>query len=371
MIAGPILPRTADGLWEAIRKDPERLEHGLRVIRRELVLHAGLAPAGRSGPADEGLVIDAVGADAVGAPVLFFVAQIEQDRCLPARISEACDWFARNASMLTPILDGDGVRLDLAARVFVVGFEFTASCLDRLALLAQISAAGGRSAVDVSAFRIEGMVLDGVHHVGVARVLGGGGDARLAAAEGSEVGKRCEQLAELLECLDPELTQDAERFARTWRCQGTTILRLERNARRLRAVVPGHGGVEIVHEEDLTDACDLAMRRYLHVVRGEGVLEGEDRSQGEEFDLDDGVEPSGHGVERFRSGRHVAAEDGIETDELDAFFADDDEAKGAAARGDVRLDRGLRRGDSLDRVADPLRRGGSIRAHDGKSGSKG
>ena len=90
------------------------------------------------------------------------------------------------------------------------------------------------------------MGLDGVHHIGVARVLGAGGDVRLAAAEGSEVGKRCEQLAELLECLDPELTQDAERFARTWRCQGTTILRLERNARRLRAVVPGHGVVEIV-----------------------------------------------------------------------------------------------------------------------------
>ncbi|MDA0372677.1 MAG: hypothetical protein O2865_02725 [Planctomycetota bacterium] len=358
MIAGPILPRTADGLWEAIRKDPERLEHGLRVIRRELVLHAGLGPAGRGGSSEEGLVIDAVGADAVGAPVLFFVAQIEQDRCIPARIAEACDWFARNASMLTPILDGDGVRLDLAARVFVVGFEFTASCLDRLALLAQISAAGGRSPVDVSAFRIEGMVLDGVHHIGVARVLGAGGDVRLAAAEGSEVGKRCEQLAELLECLDPELTQDAERFARTWRCQGTTILRLERNSRRLRAVVPGHGVVEIVHEEDLTDACDLAMRRYLTVVRGE------------DGDLDEGVDPAEPEVERFQSVRRVESEDGIEADELDVFFAEDNEVKGAASRGDVQLSRGMRRGESFDRVSDPLRRGGSVRAQDGKSSPK-
>ncbi|MGA1525581.1 MAG: hypothetical protein ACO4CZ_16570, partial [Planctomycetota bacterium] len=186
------------------------MERGLRVVRRELVLHASLGVGACAGAEGEGLVIDALGADAVGAPVLLFIAQLEQDRCLPARISEATEWFARNAAMLTPILDGDGVRLDLPARVFVVGFEFTASCMERLSALSQAAGAGRCTRADVSAFRVEGLVLDGVHHVGVARVLGGAGDGRLRAPAESELGKRCEQLAELLECLDPELTQDGE-----------------------------------------------------------------------------------------------------------------------------------------------------------------
>ncbi len=339
MIAGPILPRTADGLWEAIRKDPERLERGLRVVRRELVLHAGLGTGGAAIPAGDGLVIDALGADAVGAPVLLFVAQIEQDRCLPARIAEAREWFARNAPMLTPILDGDGVRLDLPARVFVVGFEFTASCLERLSLLAQLAAAGGREPADVSAFRVEGLILDGVHHIGVARVLGGEGDIRLGAPEASEVSKRCEQLAELLECLDPELTQDAERFARTWRCQGTTILRLERDARHLRAQIPGEGAVDLIHEEDLADACDLAMRRYLTVVRGEDAVVR--------------VEPDSRA-----GGPRAAADLGVEAEEFGAFFENVD--AGPAPRGRAPLGRGLRRGGDRGAGSDPLRRGGSL-----------
>ncbi|MGA1033661.1 MAG: hypothetical protein ACO3S6_06350, partial [Aquiluna sp.] len=102
---------------------------------------------------------------------------------------------------------------------------------------------------------------------------GGEGDIRLGAPEASEVGKRCEQLAELLECLDPELTQDAERFARTWRCQGTTILRLERDARHLRAQIPGEGAVDLIHEEDLADACLFLLENYdssEHVNVGSG-----------------------------------------------------------------------------------------------------
>jgi hypothetical protein len=336
MIAGPILPRTADGLWEAIRKDPERLERGLRVVRRELVLHAGLAPAARGVSGEDGLVIDALGADAVGAPVLLFVAQIDQDRCLPARIAEAGEWFARNASMLAPILDGDGVRLDLPARVFVVGFDFTASCLERLSILARMAATGGKSPTDVSAFRVEGMVLDGVHHMGVARVLGGEGDARLGAVEGSEVGKRCEQLAELLDCLDPDLTMDTERFARTWRCQGTTILRLERGARRLRAVIPGEGGVEILQEEDLAEACDLAMRRYLTVVRGEDAVMRVEAEGSEGADL----------------RRRGSSDDGVEAEEFSAFFEDGDDELRAASRSEAPLGRGLLRGGNRDRAAD-------------------
>jgi hypothetical protein len=343
MIAGPILPRRADGLWEAIRKDPERLERGLRVVRRELVLHASLGVGACGGAEGEGLVIDALGADAVGAPVLLFIAQLEQDRCLPARISEATEWFARNAAMLTPILDGDGVRLDLPARVFVVGFEFTASCMERLSALSQAAGAGRCTPADVSAFRVEGLVLDGVHHVGVARVLGGAGDGRLRAPAESELGKRCEQLAELLECLDPELTQDGEPYARTWRCQGTTILRLERDARRVRAVIPTEGEVELLQEEDLADACDLAMRRYLTVVRGEDAV----------------VRIESDPVE---SGQRARREAGVEVKEFSSFF--EGAVEEPAPRGEAPLGRGVRRGDAGVGGANVHRRGGSARAAD-------
>jgi hypothetical protein len=277
MIAGPILPRTADGLWDAVRRDPERLERGLRLVRRELVLDGAPgvrdgAPGvrdGSPGAAAGALVVDALGADAVGAPVLLFVALIDRDRHLPARIADAREWFARNASMLAPILDGSGVRVDLPARVFVIGFEFSEACLTRLRREAGQPREGRLG--EVAAFRVEGLFVDGVRHVGVVQVLGDAAGVDLGADPESPLAQRARQLGELLAHVDPDLVADGDRYSRVWRLDGTTVIRVERDARRLYAVIPDGGVLELAGDDDVAEACDLAMRRYLAIVRGELV----------------------------------------------------------------------------------------------------
>jgi hypothetical protein len=284
MIAGPILPRTADGLWDAVRRDPERLERGLRLVRRELVLggSSGVFDGvpgvfdgvpgvhdGSPGAAAGALVVDALGADAVGAPVLLFVALIDRDRHLPARIADAREWFARNASMLAPILDGSGVRVDLPARVFVIGFEFSEACLTRLRREAEQPREGRLG--EVAAFRVEGLFVDGVRHVGVVQVLGDAAGVDLGADPESPLAQRARQLADLLAHVDPDLVADGDRYSRVWRLDGTTVIRVERDARRLYAVIPDGGVLELAGDDDVAEACDLAMRRYLAIVRGELV----------------------------------------------------------------------------------------------------
>lgn len=289
MIAGPILPRTVDGLWESVRQDPGRLERGLRIVRRELVLEGGL-------------VVDALAADAVGAPVLLFVAMVDRDRQLPGRIAEARAWFARNASLLAPVLEGLGVRADVPPRIFVVGFEFTESCLERLR---------EDAADDLAVFRIEGLYVDGVRHVGAVRVLGSTGDAALGAEAHSTPAGHARRLAELLQRLDPDLAVDGDRYSRTWRLDGTTVIRLERDARRLRAVVPGEDEVELWSGDEVVEAFDSAMRRYLAILDGQAEPEEPPALVG-----------AGSGTER-----HGAALGDFDTevtpDEFEAFFADD------------------------------------------------
>lgn len=296
MIAGPILPRTADGLWEAVRHDPGRLERGLRIVRKELVLEGGLA-------------VDALAADAVGAPVLMFLALIDRDRDLPGRIAEARDWFARNAAVLAPILEGAGLRTDLPPRVFVVGFELSAGCIDRLRREAR---------PEDGVFRIEGLYIDGVRHVGAVRILGesggGSGNAALCAPPGGAIGARARRFSDLLQRLDPDLVVDGDRYSRTWRLDGTTVLRLERDARSLCATVPGLEVREILGDEDVVEVFDVAMRRYLAVL--DGTAEPESVPALEPA-RPAGAAPARAGLARATGNTEVTA------DEFEAFFADD------------------------------------------------
>ena len=98
MIAGPILPRTAEGLWSVVQDDPGRVEHGLELLRRELQL-------------EDGLRIDALAADASGRPVLVFGSMVEHDHGLPARIADTVAWFARSGPIVRAMLDGARVLL--------------------------------------------------------------------------------------------------------------------------------------------------------------------------------------------------------------------------------------------------------------------
>ena len=246
MIAGPILPRTAEGLWSVVQDDPGRVEHGLEFLRRDLQL-------------EDGLRIDALAADAAGRPVLVFASMVEHDHALPARLADTVAWFARSGPIVRALLDGARVRLEIAPRVLVVGFEFTERCLARL-----------RADVDhdLVVVRVDAMRVAGRTHVGTTVVHASQRhhDAGLAAIASGEVAPRVARLADLLARLDEDLAIDGDRFARTWRCDGVPIVRLERAARSVIAAVPGHRPIALAHDEAVDEVVDLASRRYLGIV---------------------------------------------------------------------------------------------------------
>ncbi|MFO1053176.1 MAG: hypothetical protein U1F36_13265 [Planctomycetota bacterium] len=284
MIAGPILPRTTEGLWSVVQDDAGRVEHGLVVIRRDLVL-------------DGGLTIDALAADAAGRPVLLFLSLVEDDHALPARIAEARAWFARSAAMLREVVDGFRIRLDLPPRVIAIGFEFTERCLARLS-----SDDDELMLVRVDAVRVAGRV-----HVGTVVVRGaetGAWTDRLAARDDVA---RVNRFVDLMQRLDDRMSIEGDRFARTWRCDGMPIASLHRETRAVHASVPGHATVALCSDEAVEDAVDLATRRYL------GVLLGSDDSP-IAF-----VEPEQGPV----TTREVVDAAEVTADEYEAFFADD------------------------------------------------
>ena len=177
MIAGPILPRTAEGLWRVVPDVPGRIEHGLRLLRLDLELDGGVKTA-------------ALAPDASGRPVLMFGSLVEHDHGLPARIGDALAWFRRSALMLQTLVDGVRVRLDLPPRVLVVGFEFTERCLSRLR---------GDDSTDLLVVRIDAVRVGGRDHVGAVVVHGADdlGNAWLAALANGEPASRVERFADL------------------------------------------------------------------------------------------------------------------------------------------------------------------------------
>ena len=291
MIAGPILPRTAEGLWNVVQDDASRIEHGMVLVRADLVLEGGLR-------------IDALAADAAGRPVLVFLSMVESDHALPARIREARDWFARSALMLREVVAGFRLRLDLAPRVVVVGFEFTERCLGRLGLDGD---------VDLMVVRVDALRIAGRVHVGTVVVHGASQTEAtwLSALPRGESHVKVSRFTDLLHRLDDHLSIDGDRFARTWRCDGVPIARLERAARDVLALVPGHGPIVLSSDEAVDQAVDLASRRYLGVLAGHG-------------DAD-------HGAAAVRAPAHVSSgglptstESEVTPDEYEAFFTDDD-----------------------------------------------
>ncbi|MBI5851856.1 MAG: hypothetical protein HZB39_12650 [Planctomycetes bacterium] len=294
MIAGPILPRTAEGLWRVVQDDPSRVEHGLELLRFDLEL-------------EDGVHIDALAADAAGRPVLMFCAMVEVDHALPARIADARAWFTRSVALVRSLLDGARVRLDLPPRVVVVGFEFTERCLARLRTFAD---------VDLVVVRVDAVRVGGRTHVGTVVVhhSGASDDTTLAALACGDTASRVLRLGDLLSRLDPAFAIDGDRFARTWRCDGVPIVLVMRAARQVVAVVPGHTPVALEHDDAVDDVVDLASRRYLGIVAG----------------WDDTPAVAPHGFEiRDREARDIppaarrAAEAEVTAAEYDAFFADE------------------------------------------------
>ncbi len=250
MIAGPILPRNADSLWRLVREDPDQIEQGLRLVRGELALESGVA-------------IDSIAADAAGRAVLVFVATLEEDQKLPGRVAEARAWFQRNARMLDRVLAADGLDLSPPIRALVIGFDFTATCLDRLRDLADDG---------LSVLRVEGFRLEGELHVGVQPLLATERAVQtvdafalpptLTAGTDDAVFDR---FLELLRRLDPDLRATGDRYSRQWHLPGGMVCELARLGGEVQVRVPGGTGAPLHEVDDVTRAFDPILRRYLAV----------------------------------------------------------------------------------------------------------
>jgi hypothetical protein len=313
MIAGPILPRTAEGLWNVVQSDASRIEHGLSLLRRELVL-------------DGELVIDALAADAAGRPTLIFLSLVESDHALASRISEAMAWFGNHSAILRDLVDGFAVRLDLPPRAIVVGFEFTERGLARLMR--------DRS-FDLLVVRVDALRVAGQIHVGVSAV------ATESSTESSPIedlatpalAPLLTRFADLMQRLDDELVVDGDRYSRTWRCEGVAVVRLERAGRSVLVDVPGSEPFAICDVDAQALAVDLATRRYLGILAGRGdwqspvrearVSEVPARESKLRFE-----EPRGMRESPVAVATPALDPAEVTADEYEAFFADPDGAGG-------------------------------------------
>ncbi|MGE0143619.1 MAG: hypothetical protein AB7I19_07375 [Planctomycetota bacterium] len=313
MIAGPILPRTAEGLWNVVQSDAARIEHGLSLLRRELVL-------------DGELVIDALAADAAGRPTLIFLSLVESDHSLASRISEAMAWFGNHSAILRDLVDGFAVRLDLPPRAVVVGFEFTERGLARLLR--------DRS-FDLLVVRVDALRVSGQIHVGVSAVAtdSSAGLSPIEDLATPALAPLLVRFADLMQRLDDALVVDGDRYSRTWRCDGVAVVRLERAGREVMVAVPGSQPFALCDVDAQALAVDLATRRYLGILAGRGdwqspVIEtrvpernGRDSTAGFE-------EPRMTRESAVAMAAPALDPAEVTADEYEAFFAEEDGASG-------------------------------------------
>ncbi len=273
MISGPIIPRTGECLWELLNQDPSLIERGLQVVRGDLVL-------------DEGLVIDALARDASGGPVLLFCAADTgagfEERRLPGRIREACDWFVRNWRVLATALPDCAIRLNDPPRLIAVGFEFSDVCLERLR---------DPEFAELSVYRFEGVFIDGQRHIGVTPVFGKAIEEMTSSAvpvgiRDVDLGARCGQFLEIMARLDPDLRIEGDRFSRRFFSSAGFLAELRYDGDSLLIATASDEARIVQTEEDIEDVVDRVLRCYLegrlgveeHAAANEGIRNAEGRN---------------------------------------------------------------------------------------------
>lgn len=294
LIAGPILPRTREGLSNIVQDDPTRLETGLCLHGADLVL-------------DGGVTVDFFARDAVGAPVLVFLSVLHEDWALAGRVAEARATFAR----MRPAFAGPVVGGDRPVRAIVIGFDFAEGALSRLRESAWPW---------LRVLRVDGFLLDGALHLAVTPVVEP--EARpiapFAVPETWPLGAQraiASTFVDLLRRLDPELRVDGDGFARRYSSANGIVVELSCVDRHVVATVPGVGSLAVRSDDDCVAVFDRVMRRHLD-------LAGEVPTARPSTPTDQ--RPTGHDVP-FAELRRRLVESELSPQEFDAFHAIDSE----------------------------------------------
>ncbi|MEO0480357.1 MAG: hypothetical protein AAF196_12825 [Planctomycetota bacterium] len=293
MIAGPILPRTAESLRGLVLEDATRLESGMRVLRESLVL-------------GDGGQIDLLARDAAGRAVLLFCVGHGEDRSLAAHVVNATEWWREHRSLMSRVVPELGDRMDRAPRVLVLGFSYSSDGLERL----RATRLDGLEILRVEVFQVGGET-----HIGVLSALRG--SAAPPKPEPFELPEpfvdgldreRESQIRRFLDDLrrmEPNLSSDGDRYRRRFFFRGEPLLELWRGDLEMQVRIEGRCRGRLGAPEDASKALDAAMRRYLDLLDGldvgcaEAGPESESSSiEARDSDLDRGPGPSSPPVEK-------------------------------------------------------------------------
>lgn len=292
MISAPIIPRTRESLWDLLEGEPERIERGFQLIQRELVV-------------EDGIVVDALGCDSAGRLALVFLAGdgLDGDYDIALRVFASTQWVARHERLLLGALPDAGLRIGATARVIVLGFEFSESCVSTLRNM---------NLSDLAMYRCEAFVLDGNLHAGMSPVFGEAAEGRddtftlpreVENTDFEEVG---DEIIELVRRIDPNVEVRGDRYSR--RFYSTHGLLAEMFLVGDRLFVGGLGDDDEpkpVRRSDVRRIADAIARNYLERLAQPDSVQRRDAALQRALadaprELDDPVEPQPSTRDRLR-----------------------------------------------------------------------
>ena len=270
MISGPTIPNSLGSLRELILQQAGLIEHGLRVLSRDLVL-------------GQDIDVDALACDASGAPVLLFVVTPETGAHLPSRVIESQTWLCKNARFLGETLADPDFNVDLPPRFLVIGLEILA---DTLAALKRLDVDG------LAVLQLCSVTVGGRMRLGVTELHATGRPAKPGLADPFQVPEGIvEPAARLLAARFLDLARRADvrmaavgdRFSRRLFLGGRAVAQLGMNSGQLLVRFPVEGAeFEEVGNELTEDSCGSLVDRLLRTVLAIEIDDASAREPAEE-----------------------------------------------------------------------------------------
>ena len=251
MISGPTIPNTLGSLRELVVSQAGLIEHGLRVLSRDVVLGQDVG-------------VDALACDASGAPVLLFVATPETGSHIPARVLESQTWLAKNAGFLARTLADPDFSVERSPRFLVVGLEILADTLSALKRLD----IDGLVVLQLCSMTVGGRLRLGVSELHVSGQAAGAAPRDPFCVPVGFVDPAAQQLAarflDLARRTDVRMTAVGDRFSRRLFLGGRPVAQLGMELGRLRVRFPDEFGVPAA--ELTEDSCARLVDQLLRAV---------------------------------------------------------------------------------------------------------
>lgn len=253
MIRGPILPQLREGLWAIVAARLDAIERGL-----ELVFEGFDCSNGQLG------LVDGLGRDAMGAPVLIVLA-LDGDAMLASRVLSAREFLQRVGDALATALPEASFCPGTIGRVLVVGTEHSAASVDQLHRF-------GFSGVQIC--RLEPFRIAGQERFAVQWLRGqmsapvpsepvadaAGDDAPFCVdAHGQP---HWDAIRRICERIDPAVRIGGDRFSRRITWQGRVLGEVVSVGGQIRAVCQGGAPIDVHDSRDVRSFADQLLRRF-------------------------------------------------------------------------------------------------------------